>query len=129
MKIEFSDNILNPNGESIKNLIVETRRISQTEFPINSQSAKLFDRKNSRTTVSFAVERAHSNEIEAIAFSTTHANSLSKFTPAYLTFLSDNNKENVRFPNATPSKIKIENDGIITIAIYEFLTESPQKSL
>ncbi len=127
MKIKFSDNTLNPNGESPKNIIVETRRFSQVEFPINAENAKLFDRKNAKTSVSFTVEQAHLSECEALIFATTHASELSKSAPAELSFISTNTDMNVKFQNTSPSRIKIENDGIMTISTYEFSTETPNR--
>ncbi len=124
MKIKFSDITLNPNGESPKNIIVETRRVSQIEFPIDAANAKLFDRKNARTTVSFAIERSHASELEALLFATTHAKALSEISPNELSF---NDKNKVRFQNASPTRIKIENDGIITTTSYEFSAEKPER--
>ncbi len=123
MKIKFSSIVLNKNGESPRNFCIETKRQSQTEFPIDAEKAKIFDRKNVRTNIVFSLERSHESEEAATFFAISHANVLENLTPADLD-LSWSNGENVStLTNAIPTKIRIETNGLVTLTRYEFSAE------
>lgn len=124
MKIFYSDIRLNGGSEMPKSLAVETRRRTQTEYAIDSAEAKIFDRGNSRVSVSFALERAHKSECAADEFAAMHAASLGALAPATLTFELDDSAK-IEFRNATPVKIKTESDKLMTTVRYEFSAQKP----
>ena len=123
MKIKFASILLNENSELPKDITIETRRHTQTEFPIDSQNIKIFDRKNQRINVSFVIERTHKNEDQARIFALTHSAKISHQQPAILEFFSDYKVNPVRFNSAIPTRIKTENNALITSTKYEFIAE------
>ena len=123
MKIKFASILLNENSELPKDITIETRRQAQTEFPIDSQNIKIFDRKNQRINVSFVIERTHNSEDHARFFALTHSVKISQQEPAILEFFEDCKPCLVRFNSAIPTRIKTENNALITSTRYEFVAE------
>ena len=125
MKIYFAQTPINENFEFPKGLSTETKRISQTEFTLNSATAKIFDRGNSKTSITFTIERAHPSESAADEFALTHAEKLGALSPATLSFETDRGKK-IEFENTALSRIKIETNRLITSAYYEFSAQKPK---
>lgn len=127
MKIKFSNIVLNENSELPKDIAIQTRRLTQTEFPIEADNAKIFDRKNLRINISFVIERSHCNEESARIFALEHAINLSAVSSANLEFIDDNKHLCTRFKSALPIKIKSENNALITSTKYEFVAEQLER--
>lgn len=123
MKIKFSTILLNENSELPKDITIETKRQAQTEFPINSENAKIFDRKNLRINISFVIERSHANEEIAQLFALEHGIKISQQSPAILEFIGDNEVSAICFTSTSATKIKTENNALITSTKYEFIAE------
>lgn len=124
MKIKFSTILLNENSEFPKDITIETKRQTQTEFPIDAENVKIFDRKNLRVSISFIIERTHSTEEHARIFAFEHSINISKLSPANLEFIGDKADLLAMFKSAFPVKIKIENNALITSTKYEFIAET-----
>jgi len=127
MKIYFSTLHLNGGSESPKDVCADAKRRTQTEYPIDASTAKLFDRKNARYALSFSLERSHESESEAEIFALTHASQVAALSPATLEFAGDNGS--VLFSNAALERIKTQCDGIMTVSKYEFAAPAPERSL
>jgi len=126
MKIKFSQKILNAGGEIVKNLSVETRRQSQTEYAIGAESALIFDRGNARVFAAFEIERAHASEADAAAFAATHAHELSLMSPATLAFDAESPRKTIEFEDAALAKLRVDADAASTNARYEFAARYPK---
>ena len=129
MKIEFAQTTINRNGEIPKSFSIETRRKSQTEFPLQSASARIFDRGNAKICAAFTIERSHSDVDSAAYFAATHAAELGNLSPTNLSFSFGNNGGKTEFENAVLSKIKIDANEILTTAQYEFYANKPKETL
>ena len=128
MKIKFANIVLNENSELPKDITIQTRRLVQTEFPIESDTAKIFDRKNLRMNISFIIERSHRDEDSARIFAFEHSINLSELSPAILEFIDESKGLNTQFKSAMPIKIKSENNALITSTKYEFIAEKLERS-
>ena len=121
MKI-YADTIpLNPNGEEPKNFCLDMRRKIQTEYAIDSVNAKIFDRGNSKITLSFTIEQAHPEEALAEFFAVAILTDKFCRNPITLTIKTDS--ANFALSNASLSRIKSKAEGIITITDYEWSGE------
>lgn len=126
MKIKFADTNLANDGEFPKSLSLETRRRSQTEYTIDADEAKIFDRGNTKTTLAFEIERAHGSEADAEKFAVGHASEIAALSPAALVFeYADGSK--TTFENAVVSKIKTEYEKLVSNTRYEFSAGKPKE--
>lgn len=128
MKIFLSDIELSEGSQSPKNLCVDLQRQSQTEFIIGARNAEVSDRGNGKYFVSFEMERAHGSELAAKVFALSHAAELEKKLPADLRFEMKfpREKSMVEFsmPKVSCEKIRITPMGVITLAKYEFCSQT-----
>lgn len=68
--------------ESSRNRFRSKRaRRSQTEYTIDADEAKIFDRGNTKTTLAFEIERAHGSEADAEKFAVGHASEIAALSP------------------------------------------------
>ncbi len=118
MKISYANITLNPSGCGVKNFTLETKRECRTESTIDSDNASIFDRKNSKANATITIERSHKSEADAEAFTLEHAQSLSSNSPATLEFLSA--KKSFILKDAVLVRIKIQNESLTTVCLYEF---------
>ena len=118
MRIKFAKILLNENFELPKDIAIETRRLTQTEFPIDASNAKIFDRKNLRINITFSIERTHTTEESARFFALEHSVNISTLSPEILEFIEENKGTTTQFISAYPIKIKSENNLLTTLTKY-----------
>ena len=126
MKIKFADTTIANAGEFPKSLSLETRRRSQTEYTIDADEAKIFDRGNTKTTLAFEIERAHGSEAAAEKFAVGHASEISALSPATLVFEHSDGSKTV-FESAVVLKIKTEYEKLVSNTRYEFSAGKPKE--
>lgn len=121
MKIIISSLELNTHGEIPKNFSVESRRRCQTEYAVDSRLARVFDRGNAVCSVSFEIERSHSSQENAETFAILHASEIHSLSSATLKIeTGGEHGRTFSLSEASPTRVKVSCDGLITTARYEF---------
>ncbi len=132
MKIEIAGISLNADGQEPKDFLISQRRQVQTEFPIGSERASIFDRKNTKTALSFKIERAHQSECDAEIFAASHGMQLSEASPANLNVSMENSRGEKAatfvFYDAIPEQISVSINGIASTTSYQFSSKKIERT-
>ena len=122
MKISYGSLTICGEGESPKNLSVSMRKRIQSDDIIESAMPIVGDRGNIKSTVSFAVERAHKSPAEAEMALFAFMRGVALESPARLEISVGGNVpgECVALENAALAKCSASVDGIITTHAFEF---------
>lgn len=124
MKIKIGTTILNEAGEIPKNWSISTKRNIQTETMIGARNASIFDRKNSKVSISFSIERVHESEASAEIFCVQHSSKMDELDAEELVFESENFEGKVlakfKMQDAIIDSLKISSDGLKSRADYRF---------
>lgn len=107
--------------ESPINLKIRSHKELQIAPLLRAKEARVFDRGNLRTRITFEVIRKHANKEESEAFVLQHAAMLAAVQGDAFFFLEDQEKRSFTLSDATVKEIESQFEGVTSLHTYEIV--------